>query len=189
MVLEPTKNERDRNSISDNMQFKSMFVLHTECQWEILKELQRQEQNWLETKSAASEQGLFPKAQPHASTTCIPHAGAPQGSLTLCCGHSSPCRALGTRVHTNAWNTKAVLWARESDSSSRAGAEEEGMRQQMVSKPKTHTNTPENRWGNSGRVSITGVTWSSLEQHLCCECSWIGWAAKALQKRMAGRKL
>lgn len=53
----------------------------------------------------------------------------------------------------------------------------------------THTNTPENRWESLGRVSITGVTWSSLEQQLCCECSWIGWVVKALQKRMAGRKL
>jgi len=49
---------------------------------------------------------------------------------------------------------------------SRAGDEEEGMRQQMVSKKQTLQKTDRR---NPGGISMTRNTWSSLEQQLCYE--------------------
>lgn len=71
-------------------------------------QLQSQEQNWLEPKSAANEQDLFPKVRPHASTTSIPHAGSSQESCALLWAHQS-MQGFEHRVHTTAWNTSAVL--------------------------------------------------------------------------------
>lgn len=104
--------------------------------------------------------------------------------------------AVGTPVHGGLWapgstqlpGTPELCCELELDCSSRAGAEEEGTRQQMVSK---ETNTHKHSGKQMGEPKQGEHYWDDVEKSRAAAllCMFIGWVTKALQKRTVRRKL